>query len=356
MHSQPMKSESYLSPEWRKWIAENKMAGFDDQVLMDTLERSGIPGSLARQEVYGVTTDPCYRAGDAMAQRLRKLESWLEVRRTLKRLAPSEGFQRIERRNNVSRQEFLEKYYSANRPVVMLDLMNDWKARTRWTPEFLKTTCGNEMVEIMSGRDKDPRYEVNSTSHKIACRFSEYVDRVVGGGKSNDYYLVANNNLLQREGMKCLYEDIASFPQYLNGEQRQGFLFFWFGPAGTVTPLHHDLLNILMAQVTGRKRITMISPDQTPLLYNETGVYSEVDPERPDFDRFPRFRNVTMTRFVLRPGEVLFVPVGWWHHVEALDISITVSMSNFLFPNQYQWSLPDISQESPDPCQGGSRD
>jgi ribosomal protein L16 Arg81 hydroxylase len=340
-------AESSFSPEWRRWIAANKMAGFDDQVLIDAMVSEGFPGWLARREIDSVVADPCYQAGDAMAQRLRKLQSLLSVTRELRELAPSQRFGRIERRSNLSREEFLDRYYSANCPVILLGLMNDWKARSRWTPDYLKTACGNEMVEIMSGRESDPRYEVNSTAHKTTCRFAEYVDMVSGSVRTNDFYLVANNNLLAREGMKCLYEDIVAFPEYMDPESRDGCVFFWFGPAGTVTPLHHDLLNIFMAQVRGRKRITLIAPDQTPSLYNDTSVFSEVDPVNPDYETFPLFRDVKATTFVLRPGEALFIPVGWWHHVEALDLSITVSMSNFLFPNDYKWKLPDIPRDRP---------
>jgi ribosomal protein L16 Arg81 hydroxylase len=336
-----------LSHEWRLWIAENKMAGSEDQSLIDAMMRDGIPERLARREIEAIVADPCYQAGDALAQRLRKLESFLDVTRALRELSPSQRFRRIERRSSVSREEFLERYYAANRPVVLLDLMNGWKARSRWTTDYLKARCGNEIVEIMSGRESDQRYEVNSQSHKTTCRFAEYVDMVTNAGMSNDFYLVGNNNLLAREGMKCLYEDIVAFPEYLDPACRDGCIFFWFGPAGTVTPLHHDLLNIFMAQVTGRKRITLIAPEYTPSLYNETSVFSEVDPENPDYETFPRFSNVKATRFVLRPGEVLFVPVGWWHRVEALDMSITVSLSGFLFPNSFEWSLPDITRESP---------
>jgi ribosomal protein L16 Arg81 hydroxylase len=38
---------------------------------------------------------------------------------------------------------------------------------------------------------------------------------------------------------------------------------------------------------------------------------------------------------VLEPGQALFIPVGWWHHVRSLDVSISVSFTNFLAPNDY---------------------
>jgi ribosomal protein L16 Arg81 hydroxylase len=37
------------------------------------------------------------------------------------------------------------------------------------------------------------------------------------------------------------------------------------------------------------------------------------------------------------PGEVLFMPVGWWHHVRALEVSMTLAFTNFVFPNHFNW-------------------
>ena len=172
--------------------------------------------------------------------------------------------------------------------------------------------------------------------------FREYIDHITQSDGSNDYYLVANNNFFARPGMKHLFDDIVVFPEYLDANNVDHGVFFWFGPSGTVTPLHHDVLNVLMAQVCGRKRITLIPSDQIGRVYNEIGVYSEVDCEKPDLNEFPDFQDVPIQRFVLRPGEVLFIPVGWWHHVRSLELSVTVSFTNFVFPNCYQWHHPDI--------------
>jgi ribosomal protein L16 Arg81 hydroxylase len=49
------------------------------------------------------------------------------------------------------------------------------------------------------------------------------------------------------------------------------------------------------------------------------------------------FRQATVINLILQPGEVLFMPVGWWHHVRALDVSVTVSFTNFVFPNHFKW-------------------
>jgi mannose-6-phosphate isomerase-like protein (cupin superfamily) len=42
------------------------------------------------------------------------------------------------------------------------------------------------------------------------------------------------------------------------------------------------------------------------------------------------------------PGQALFIPVGWWHCVEALETSISMSFTNFVWPNTYTWHHPDL--------------
>ena len=78
------------------------------------------------------------------------------------------------------------------------------------------------------------------------------------------------------------------------------------------------------------------------LVYNYYTNYSQVDCEKPNYEQFPRFRDATLIDFELAPGEILFVPVGWWHHVRALDWSISVSFANFVFPNTYRWAIPEM--------------
>ena len=42
----------------------------------------------------------------------------------------------------------------------------------------------------------------------------------------------------------------------------------------------------------------------------------------------------------LSPGQALFIPAGWWHEVDALDVSISLSVTAFARPNRYEWYRP----------------
>lgn len=308
------------------------MRQVDDNVMIEFMTQNGVDKQVAIKEVSLAAAHPYVEAGVEKAQGLQNLESLLNIYRALDALSASGS---VERRRDVSREEFLRDYYSRNRPVILTGLMQNWKAPSLWTPEYLKARYGSETVEITAERDSDPMYEFNIENHNRKVLFSDYVDMVTDRGESNDYYLIARNHVLEQKGMIGLLEDIEAFPEYLNAKTPEN-IRLWFGPAGAVSQLHCDTTNVLMAQVYGRKRIKLIPSNQLHLVYSLRGTYSQVDCENPDYEKYPLFKNATTIELLLEPGEVLFLPVGWWHHVRALDISISLSMVDFVFPNVYQ--------------------
>jgi hypothetical protein len=328
--------------EWHRWIIENKMQGLEDDEIVAILVSNGLNENQARQEVDKINeAEPVYEAGLRYAQKFKKLASIMNVMHKTASLRASHGT--VPRKAGVSRAEFLENHYAASKPIILTDVTKGWRALTYWTPEYLKAKCGDAEVEVMTGREADPNYEVNMQTHKTKMAFREFVDKVFSGVKTNDCYITGNNHFLENTEVHCLLEDISASSEYLNPEI-PGFTFFWFGPGGTITQPHHDELNILMCQVIGQKKVTLISPDQTPLVYNNLGVYSEVDWNAPDYDRYPLFKKVESMEVTLVPGESLFLPVGWWHHVQSLEPSLSISFSNFVFPNYFQYADPEIRE------------
>nr|CAG8458696.1 7425_t:CDS:2 [Entrophospora candida] len=102
----------------------------------------------------------------------------------------------------------------------------------------------------------------------------------------------------------------------------------WFGPKGTISPMHTDPYHNLLAQVVGKKYIRLYSPEETTNLYpfeqdGFLGNTSQVDVEAPDLERFSRFASAKYQECILEPGELLYIPPGWWHYVKSLTISFS---------------------------------
>jgi ribosomal protein L16 Arg81 hydroxylase len=90
-----------------------------------------------------------------------------------------------------------------------------------------------------------------------------------------------------------------------------------------------------MAQVRGHKRVRLVAPYDLARVRNDRHCYSRVDVEKPDLELYPEFRDVTVTEVEIGPGDLLFLPVGWWHHVRGLEVSITMTFTNFIFDNDF---------------------
>jgi hypothetical protein len=94
------------------------------------------------------------------------------------------------------------------------------------------------------------------------------------------------------------------------------------------TPTHVDEWSNIGCVVAGRRRFTLFPPDQIsnlyigPLDFAPTGAaMSLVSLRAPDFERFPRFRRALDAAQAadLGPGDAIYIPPLWWHHVESLD-------------------------------------
>jgi hypothetical protein len=329
-----------LSSDWKQWVAENRLRNCTPQSMIDTMVAGGIERRRAEYAIATIHIDPCYRAAEQFLQINRKYASVMENLQKLRELAPD--YQTVEKRAYLGRDEFMQRYCIGNRPVVLTGLAADWPALKRWSPQFLKEQFGDVVVEIQAGRNNDPDYERNKLNHRTSITMADLVDKVTTVGASNDFYLTANNEALRRPELAPLLRDIGSLPDVVDRSRLASESSFWFGPAGTITPLHHDTIMLFHTQVVGRKRWRFISPLDTPNLYNFTGVFSPIDLDNVDLSRHPDFAKVKVLEVVVEEGETVFLPLGWWHQVTSLDVCLSFSFSNLDFPNNYSYLNPNI--------------
>ncbi|KTE38983.1 MULTISPECIES: cupin-like domain-containing protein [unclassified Sphingopyxis] len=98
----------------------------------------------------------------------------------------------------------------------------------------------------------------------------------------------------------------------------------WLGGA-VKTQTHNDRDHNLACVIAGRRRFLLFPPEQVANLYigplDNPPPLSLVDPENPDYTRYPRFREAMAEARVamLEPGDAIFIPRYWWHHVTSLD-------------------------------------
>jgi hypothetical protein len=320
-----------VDDEWRRWIAENLMIGQSKNSLIESMLRNGFAEVEATHEIDQAMQSPYFRGSELLRNRLAKRDWLLATYRKLRRLDPSTW--EVERRSKLSRHEFLTEYYSVNRPVIITGMMDDWPAMRKWNLDYFAENFGDRILEVQTGRTKDANYETEREKFVGKATFAEFINKLRTAGETNDFYMTANNNSSNRKALPELWDDIRQIPEYLNPERPGGFL--WMGPAGTITPFHHDLTNNFMGQVIGRKLVKLVPSWDLPLMHNHLHVFSRVDGRATPATPTPSFDSPQILECILEPGELLFLPIGCWHFVRGLEISLTVQFTNFLFDNDY---------------------
>jgi len=324
-----------IHPRWQAWATENLARGAALDDVTSALVEDGAPPDRARALVTELDRSPAMHEARALQRRVAALEQLVRLRRDHRALRP-EGHTELARRPLPAVDEFLARYVVPGVPVVLTDLVTRWPALQRWTPAALTERMGDVLVEACVGRESatDPDPEWEPLRQELTLRtLLERITTTAG----NDTYVIAKNAALRRPGLQPLLDDLVLPPELFGGRPSPTRMGLWIGPAGTHTPLHHDGDDSMFCQVLGRKRIRLAPPESLALLERSRGVYSRWDPRsKAELDAGPE----PLMEIVLAPGEALFIPAGWWHQVDALDPSISVSILDLAWPNDFGWYRP----------------
>lgn len=219
----------------------------------------------------------------------------------------------------ITRETFCKQFYNPQKPVVMRGLWKQYPAYSKWTMEYFKKTMGNIEVGLYGNRKEDLSKTLQVPNAKM--HFDEYLNLIEHEPTDLRLFLFPvfkyKPELLKDFG----YPDIAS------GYIKIPFMFF--GPAGSITRMHQDIdmSNVFLTQFHGRKRVWLFPPDQSALLYRlPFNVHSTVDVDHPDYETYPALNFAKGMSTILEHGDTLFMPSGYWHHIEYLDGGFSLSV------------------------------
>lgn len=317
--------------EWLQWAAYNLGLGVPHAQIKDEMIKNGFAGVDVDEALKKLSSCAEFKATQKLARNFRLCSALNDALLQLE--SQSFDFRQLRRVSGLSSQEFHANYYCLNRPVIIDDVVNAWPASSKWSMEYLRNCYGDESVVYQNGRASNDHRDC-FVDHSVRANFKDFLD-VLGRPThdSSPAYLIAHDRLLDKPAFKSLLDDIIFDPRYFDGNDTHGRVFFWLGTAGSATPMHRDLGNVYLAQVKGRKLIRMVPSKQLHLMYNEVGYHSEADFNNLSFEDFPLLKGAYISETVINPGDLLFIPVGWWHHVKCLETSITITGNNFCFPN-----------------------
>ena len=224
---------------------------------------------------------------------------------------------------DISEQDFREKYLKPRKPVVIRNMARKWPAYQKWTMDYMKEVVGDVEVPLYDSSKADPSAPINASAAKM--KFGDYIDLIQE--KPTDLRIFLFDPI--KSAPKLLQDYIS--PKDLMGGFLDKYPNMFFGGKGSVTFLHFDIdmAHIFHTHFNGRKHVLLFDYKWKDRLYKipyATYALEDYDIENPDFKNFPALDGVEGIECFLEHGDTLFMPTGWWHWMKYLDGSFSISL------------------------------
>lgn len=239
------------------------------------------------------------------------------------------------------RADFAQMCAKSERPLVLRNsVVTQWKAAKLWTPEYLQTRL-KTLSEVYENNNRwfGPYFDYSKPLTSSAVRVNEYrtnltlsseeffhrIQHPVGG---RFLYLTGGIEQLGRwaEG------HIQPISELLSLNPSRSSINVWIGQPHVIAHCHYDGYHNFYAQLYGTKKFTLFRPINWPGLYpypflHPSHAQAQVNvSDKMDVERFPLVRSVEAVEVVLEPGDLLYMPPLWFHHVESMEVSISVNV------------------------------
>ena len=254
------------------------------------------------------------------------------------------GVLAVERVANIGVADFIARYRKPRHPVILTDAAQEWPIYGRGTPDYFRRTYGSHVVRVR-GQDYPLAKLIDlleaSTPEQPApypCKFeiAKHFRELLGEVTPRFRY-----SLPDRQANPLL-------PQQLFGSVNNLEIFFG-GPGGEFPYLHYDVMRLhaWITQLHGDKEFTVYAPGQEHLLYVNPDMpwqSSIKNHHHPDYAQYPLFRQAVSQKILVRAGETLFLPCGWWHTARSLNTTISIAFDQ-LGPDNWSAFIGDVVEQ-----------
>ncbi|HEY1200285.1 MAG TPA: cupin-like domain-containing protein [Niastella sp.] len=231
----------------------------------------------------------------------------------------------IDRVEKITPQAFRKQYYEPRKPVVITSLSAEWPAREKWTWEYFKSIVGQQTVGVYNNERASAGTPVNGADDYI--RFGDYLDMIQQGPVTLRIFLF---NIFQNAPE--ITKDFI-WPEHLVKGLLKKYPMLFVGGAGSVAHMHYDidLSHIFHTQFLGRKRVLLLENKQSPYIYRmpftvESAASFVNWHQALDTQQFPALEHANGYTAILQHGDTLFMPGGYWHHMEYMDSGFAMSL------------------------------
>ncbi|MFT4015625.1 MAG: cupin-like domain-containing protein [Agriterribacter sp.] len=228
----------------------------------------------------------------------------------------------------IAPEVFKKNYYEAGKPLIIKNLAKEWPAYHKWNWDYFKAIVGDKKVGIYNNTKSDAYTPINKADDYTT--FGEYVDMISKGPAGWRIFLF---NIFDHAPR--LTHDFEWPDELMKGFVKR-FPMLFVGGASSITHMHFDIdmSHILHTQFVGKKRVLLFPYEEQHKLYRKPyEVLSLADFSHyyqqngtPDYSKFPALKLARGYEVILEHGDTLFMPAGYWHHMEYLDSGFAMSL------------------------------
>ena len=225
--------------------------------------------------------------------------------------------------------------------LIKGSVVNTWYAMTHWNAGYLtKKTTELHHVYNNTNRWFGPHYDpkkpltpfvpiINPYKDSITMQTSNFFQQIKAKEESSGYFLYYTGSI-ESIGEWVLW-DVQPIQELISLKPGYSSNRVCFEETGVIKHMHYDCYHNFYTQIKGTKKFTVFPPSEWIYLYpypylHPHHEHTQVNISNTnDTDKFPFITKATGMEITLEAGDLLYLPPLWFHHVEALDTSISVN-------------------------------
>jgi hypothetical protein len=226
---------------------------------------------------------------------------------------------------SISPEDFKSKYYNAMKPLVIKGLAKKWPAYRKWNWDYFIETVGDNEVGVYNNIKSDSYTPINTADAYM--KFGDYLRKVKQGPLDLRIFLF---NIFQHAPQ--VVNDFTWPDELMKGFVKKYPMLF-VGGEGSVTHMHFDIdmSHILHTQFAGKKRVLLFPHEEQHKLYRKPWEVLSIAnyagySKSFDYESFPAVKKAQGYEVILEHGDTLFMPAGFWHHMEYIESGFAMSL------------------------------
>jgi hypothetical protein len=237
--------------------------------------------------------------------------------------------QAVDRVETIHAEDFKEQYYDPMIPLVITGLAKHWPAYEKWNWDYFKSIVGDINVGVYNNVKSDAYTAINTADDYM--KFGDYIDMIRKGPAAWRIFLF---NIFEHAPL--ITEDFDWPEDLMKGFVRR-FPMLFIGGKGSITHMHFDidLSHIIHTQFIGKKRVLLFPFGEQHKLYRKPWEvlsfvnfekYFDESHNKLELEKHPALNLAKGYEVILDHDETLFMPAGYWHHMEYLDSGFAMSL------------------------------